>query len=158
MTAMYGTRGRRLIAAAAATLIGLAITACGSTENSGDQTKSGSSSAATTTTGTPTEAPNGQIGRAFAANPAIVSPHSIPFDSYTRLAPDKIAVNFQTGSPECYGVDAAVTETSSTVTVDLKSGTLPEAVGKMCTMIAVFGTLEISLKAPLGDRKVLSAK
>ncbi|MFE3191907.1 hypothetical protein ACFXHA_23055 [Nocardia sp. NPDC059240] len=153
---MYRTRGRRLFAATAAALIGLTITACGSTENSGDQSKS-SSSAATTTTNTPTEAPNGQIGRAFTADPTIVSPHTIPFDSWTRVAPDKIAVNFQTGSPECYGVDAAVTETSSTVTVDLKSGTLPSAVGKMCTMIAVFGTLELPLKAPLGDRKVLSA-
>ncbi|MEC3951766.1 hypothetical protein VMT65_01845 [Nocardia sp. CDC153] len=151
---MYGTRGRRLIAAGAAALIGLTITACGSGGNGGDQAKTTTA----TTTNTPTEAPNGQIGRSFIANPNIVGPHSISFDSWTRLAPDKIAVNFQTGSPECYGVDAAVTETSSSVTVDLKSGTLPEAVGKMCTMIAVFGTLEIQLKAPLGDRKVLSAK
>ncbi|MGV9666188.1 hypothetical protein ACWDUL_14610 [Nocardia niigatensis] len=152
---MDGTWGRRLIAATAATLIGLTITACGSTENTGGQSKSGG--AATSTKATPTEAPNGQIGRAFTPNPNIVSPHGISFDSWTRVAADKIAVNFQTGSPECYGVDAAVTETSSTVTVDLKSGTLPEAVGKMCTMIAVFGTLEIQLKSPLGDRKVLSA-
>ncbi|MGW4121174.1 hypothetical protein [Nocardia sp. NPDC004711] len=152
---MYGTRGRRLIAAAAATLIGLTITACGSTESNGDQSKTGA--AATSTKTTPTEAPNGQIGRAFTADPSIVSPHGISFDSWTRVAPDRIAVNFQTGSPECYGVNATVTETSSTVTVDLKSGTLPDAVGKMCTMIAVFGTLEIQLKSPLGDRKVLSA-
>ncbi|MEU6579201.1 hypothetical protein [Nocardia sp. NPDC046763] len=154
---MYWTWGRRLIAAAAATLIGLAIAACGSTESTGGQSKA--SAAATSTKTTPTEAPSGQIGRAFTADPSIVSPHGISFDSWTRVAPDRIAVNFQTGSPECYGVNATVTETetSSTVTVDLKSGTLPDAVGKMCTMIAVFGTLEIQLKSPLGDRKVLSA-
>ncbi|MFJ9364934.1 hypothetical protein ACIRRA_11015 [Nocardia sp. NPDC101769] len=152
---MYGTRGRRLIATAAVTLIGLTIAACGSTESTGDQSKT--SAAATSTKTTPTEAPSGQIGRAFTADPSIVSPHGISFDSWTRVAPDRIAVNFQTGSPECYGVNATVTETSSTVTVDLKSGTLPDAVGKMCTMIAVFGTLEIQLKSPLGDRKVLSA-
>ncbi|MFE2961605.1 hypothetical protein ACWCW7_01185 [Nocardia tengchongensis] len=151
---MYGTRGRRLIAAAAATLIGLTITACGNSDNGGGST---TSTGATSTTATPTEAQNGQTGRAFTADPSIVSPHGIPFDSWTRIAPDKIAVNFQTGSPECYGVDASVTETSTTVTVDLKSGTRPDAVGKMCTMIAVFGNLEIPLKAPLGDRKVLSA-
>ncbi|MVU82931.1 hypothetical protein GPX89_37555 [Nocardia sp. ET3-3] len=149
---MDGTRGRRVIAAAAIALIGLAATACSGSKDTGGQAKSSS-----TATSTPTEAPGGQIGRPFTADPGIVGPHSISFDSWTRLAPDKIAVNFQTGSPECYGVDAAVTETSSTVTVDLKSGTLPTAVGKMCTMIAVFGTLEIQLKSPLGDRKVLSA-
>lgn len=153
---MTGTRGRRLIAAAAAASIGLAVTGCGDSKDTGGQAKS--STAATSATSTPTEAPNGQIGRPFTADPTIVSPHSISFDSWTRLAPDRIAVNFQTGSPECYGIDATVTETSSSVTVDLKSGTLPTAVGKMCTMIAVFGTLEIPLKAPLGDRKVLSAK
>ncbi|WP_433591875.1 hypothetical protein [Nocardia sp. CA-145437] len=151
---MYGIRARRLIAAAAATLIGLSLTACG---NSGNGGTTSSSTGATTTAATPTEATSGQIGREFTADPTIVSPHGIPFDSWTRVAPDKIAVNFQTGSPECYGVDASVTETSSTVTVDLRSGTRADAVGKMCTMIAVFGTLEVPLKSPLGDRKVLSA-
>ncbi|MGW4531327.1 hypothetical protein ACWEOI_10285 [Nocardia sp. NPDC004340] len=152
---MYGTRARRLIAAAAATLIGIGLTACGSSGDSGGT--SSSSTGATTTAATPTEATNGQIGREFTADPTIVSPHGISFDSWTRVAPDKIAVNFQTGSPECYGVDASVKETSSTVTVDLRSGTRADAVGRMCTMIAVFGTLEVQLKSPLGDRKVLSA-
>ncbi|AYF73016.1 hypothetical protein D7D52_03085 [Nocardia yunnanensis] len=153
---MYGTRARRLIAATGAALLGLTLAACGSSDGSGGQSKT--STAATSTADAPTEAPNGQIGRPFTADPTIVSPHSIPFDSWTRLGADKIAVNFQTGSPECYGIDATVVENSTSVTVDLKSGTLPNAVGKMCTMIAVFGTLEIQLKAPLADRKVLSAK
>ncbi|MGW4356412.1 hypothetical protein ACWELJ_30430 [Nocardia sp. NPDC004582] len=151
---MYGIRGRHLIAGAAATLIGLTITACGHSADSGGST---TSTGATSTAAAPTESQNGQTGRAFTADPSIVSPHGIPFDSWTRVAPDKIAVNFQTGSPECYGVDATVTETSSTVTVELRSGTRADAVGKMCTMIAVFGNLEVPLKAPLGDRKVLSA-
>jgi hypothetical protein len=73
------------------------------------------------------------------------------------VADDRIAVNFQTGSPECYGVDASTTETDSTVTIELRSGTRADATGRMCTMIAVFGTLEVPLKAPLGNRQVLSA-
>ena len=48
-------------------------------------------------------------------------------------------------------------ETEQTVTVDLQSGTLPEAAGRACIMIALFGTLEVPLQAPLGDRQVLSA-
>ncbi|MEV6070342.1 hypothetical protein AB0L82_27670 [Nocardia sp. NPDC052001] len=153
---MYGTRGRRLTATALAALLSLAVAACGDTEKTGDRTQVSS-----TTTGAdpaPTEAPQGQLGRAFTADPGIVNPHPLSFDSWTRVAPDRIAVNFTTGSPECYGVDATVTETDKTVSIALRSGTRPDAVGRMCTMIAVFGSLELPLKSPIGDRNVVSAK
>ncbi|NNH70178.1 hypothetical protein HLB23_09945 [Nocardia uniformis] len=152
---MHGNWGRRLVAATGATLLSLAVAGCGSSDDSGDKPTTSTTSASATT---PTEAPEGQLGRAFTADPTIVNPRPIPFDSWTELAPDKIAVNFQTGSPECYGVDVTTTETDEAVTVELRGGTRADAVGKMCTMIAVFGTLEIQLKAPLGDRDVLSAK
>ncbi|WP_280357188.1 hypothetical protein [Nocardia otitidiscaviarum] len=152
---MYGNWGRRLTAATTAGLLSLTIAACSSSDDNADTPRG---TTASTTETTPTEAPEGQLGRAFTADPTIVNPRPIPFDSWTRLAPDKIAVNFQTGSPECYGVDATTTETDESVTVELRAGTRPEAVGRMCTMIAVFGTLEIQLEKPLGDRTVLSAK
>jgi hypothetical protein len=63
---------------------------------------------------------------------------------------------FTVGSPECSGVHANVSETSETVAVEFRSGTLPEAVGRMCTMIAVFGSVDVPLQNPLGDRQVLS--
>ena len=66
-------------------------------------------------------------------------------------------MNFTSGTDTCYGVHATVQETSETVTVDLQSGTLPEAVNRPCIMIALFGTLEVPLQGPLGDRQVLSA-
>ncbi len=68
-----------------------------------------------------------------------------------------VNVNFTSGTDTCYGVHAAVQENEDSVTVDLHGGTLPEAVGRACIMIAVFGTLEVLLGAPLGDRQVLSA-
>ncbi|NKY84959.1 hypothetical protein HGA07_04885 [Nocardia veterana] len=143
------------MAAAATTLLALPallVTACGNSDNGGAQ-----SNTTTSAVSTPTEQNPPQPGRAFTADPTITNSHPLRFDSWSRVAPDRIAVNFQIGSPECYGVDATTTETDTTVTVDLKAGTLPEAVGRMCTMIAVFGTLEIPLKKPLGDRKVLSS-
>lgn len=153
---MHGNWGRRLLAAsAAAGLLSLGVTACGDTETTGEQSKSSTTAAAATT---PTEATQGQIGRPFTADPTIVNPHPLEFDTWTRIAPDKISVNFQTCAPECYGVDATVTETGKSVTVALRSGTRPDAVGKMCTMIAVFGSLDFQLKSPLGDRTVLSGK
>ncbi|GAB2721508.1 hypothetical protein [Nocardia thraciensis] len=149
------SRGRRA-AAAGALLPTLLIAACGGTDDGGTQANTSTS----TTSGpdAPIELEQPQPGRMFTANPALVGARPIPFESWNRVAPDRIAVNFQVGSPECYGVDASTTETDDTVTVELRSGTLPGAVGRMCTMIAVLGTLEVPLQRPLGDRKVLSAK
>ncbi|WP_433208189.1 hypothetical protein ACQP1G_05660 [Nocardia sp. CA-107356] len=140
-------------AVAVAVFVGLAVTGCGGSDNDGAQVKTTTSAAKTM----PTEGKPADAGRMFVADPTIVGAHPIPFTSWSRVADDRIAVNFETGTPECYGVDASVTETDSTVTVELRSGTRADAVGRMCTMIAVFGTLEVPLKAPLGSRQVLSA-
>jgi hypothetical protein len=104
----------------------------------------------------PPEAPSG--GVVFVDNPAIVGPHPMRVESWSRAAGDTaINVNFTSGTDTCYGVHAAVQETGQTVTVDLQGGTLPEAIDRACIMIALFGTLEVPLEAPLGDRMVLSA-
>jgi hypothetical protein len=150
---MYRMSGVRPAAVAVALFVGLAVTGCGGSDNGGAQEKTTTSSAKTT----PTEGKPADAGRMFVADPTIVGAHPIPFTSWSRVADDRIAVNFEIGSPECYGVDASVKETDSTVTVELRSGTRADAVGRMCTMIAVFGTLEVPLKAPLGNRQVLSA-
>ncbi|WP_028477627.1 hypothetical protein [Nocardia sp. CNY236] len=105
----------------------------------------------------PVEDPRGGRGIRFTADSTIVGAHPIPFESWTRLPDNRIAVNFQAGAPECYGVDASVTETTDTVTVALRAGRPSDAVGRMCTMVAVFGTLEVSLNSPLGERTVLRA-
>jgi hypothetical protein len=156
---MDGISGPRRIGTAAATLLALlAVVSCGEANNGGTQANTTSAAASSADPRTPAEQAQPDPGRIFTANPAIVGAAPIPFDSWYPVAPDRIAVNFQIGSPDCYGVDAITTETDSTVTVALRSGKLPEAVGRMCTMIEVFGTLEVPLKQPLGKRKVLSAK
>jgi hypothetical protein len=104
----------------------------------------------------PPEAPPG--GVVFTDNPAIVDPHPIPVESWSRAATDNaVNVNFTSGTDTCYGAHATARETGETVTVELQGGTLPEAVNRACIMIALFGTLEVPLQAPLGDRQVLSA-
>ncbi|WP_102144945.1 hypothetical protein [Mycobacterium hubeiense] len=113
--------------------------------------------AAAETTVAPPERPPGDPGVVFVDNPAIVDPRPVPVDSWSRVPnPNAVAVHFTTGTPECYGVHATVQETPDTVTVRLQSGTPPEAVGRMCIMIALDGTLEVPLASPLGDRRVLS--
>lgn len=138
-------------AVAVALVASLAATSCDKSNDGGIQGNTSTAAAST-----PTEQLDPQFGRPFTTNPDIVGAQPIPVESWSRLVPDRIAVNFQTGAPECYGVDATVTETETVVTVELRSGILPEAVGKTCVMIAVFGTLELQLKTPLGDRQVLS--
>ena len=99
----------------------------------------------------------GPPGVVFVDNPAIVDAHPMPAESFSRVPGDRaVAVHFTTGTPECYGVHAAVSETAQTVSVELQSGTLPEAAGRACIMIAVSGTVEVPLSGPLGGRQVLS--
>ncbi|MFF3222335.1 hypothetical protein ACFYV7_06020 [Nocardia suismassiliense] len=152
---MTGMSGGRAAAAVAVVLGCLAAAGCGGADDAAPQPKTSTTTSAAPST--PTQDTGGNSGRPFTADPTIVNARPIAFDSWTRLADDRIAVNFQTGTPECYGVDATVRETDSTVTVELRSGTRADAVGRMCTMNAVFGTLELPLKAPLGNRQVLSA-
>lgn len=99
----------------------------------------------------------GPPGVVFHDNPAIVDPHPMAAQSFTRSPDDRsITVHFTTGTPECFGVHATVQETPETVTVELRGGTLPEAVGRACIMIGVFGAIDVPLQNPLGARPVVS--
>lgn len=93
----------------------------------------------------------------FADNPAIVDARPQAIESWSRLPrPEQLAVNFTTGTPECYGVHAEVQETVDIVAIKLRSGTVPEAVGRACIAIGVFATMPVTLAAPVGTRAVVS--
>lgn len=104
----------------------------------------------------PPEVPPG--GVEFVDDPALVNAHPTPVEGWSRTdRDDAVAVHFTSGTPECYGAHAEVTEALDSVTVDLSTGTRADAVNRACIMIALSGTLEVPLQAPLGDRRVLSA-
>jgi hypothetical protein len=104
----------------------------------------------------PPEVPAG--GVEFVDDPSLVNPHPARIEGWSRATrPDAVAVHFTSGTPECYGAHATVTETPESVTVDLLVGTRADAVDRACIMIALFGTLDVPLQAPLGDRALLSA-
>ncbi len=144
------TMSRYTVAAAAVAVLIAPLTGCATSDEPAPQPD-------TSNTNTRPEDPNPGIGQLLTADPTLVSPHPIPFTSWNRLSDNKIGVNFETGNPECYAVDATVTETSDTVTVALRAGTRADSVNKMCTMNMILGTLELPLRAPLGTRKVLDA-
>ncbi|MGW4482126.1 hypothetical protein [Rhodococcus triatomae] len=134
----------------------LALTLTGCSEND-------SSAPASTTTSPPTVASPSSVAMhddsaEITAEQGLVDTHPITFESYTvtGAAGDRVAVHFDSGAPECFGADAAVTETDASVTIALRTGTLPAAVGKACTMQIVPATLEVPLAAPLGDRQVVA--
>lgn len=141
----------------AAVALVLATAGCGSGEEDTNPTEEPGSSVVTTTRNTPIELPEPPTATVFTPDPTIVDAHPVPFTSWSPLGPDRIAVNLETGTPECYGVDVTTTETESTVTVEVRSGRRADAADRMCVMIAVLGSVEITLDAPLGDRQVLSA-
>ena len=78
------------------------------------------------------------------------------FESWSEVDDHTVAVHFVTGTPECYGAYATVEETDTTVIVTLRTGALPEAADKMCILVAVFGSLDVPLSRPLGDRHVVN--
>jgi hypothetical protein len=103
------------------------------------------------------EAPLGAPGVVFVDDPAIVDPHLMPVQSWSRRGDGTLlALHFTAGTPECYGVNARAHETPENVTVELRGGTRPDAVGRACILIAMTGTLEVPLQSPIGDRHVLS--
>lgn len=103
------------------------------------------------------ELPAAQGRLVFVDNPAIVDSHLQTPEAWSRLPDDHaVAVQFTSGTPECFGVHVEVQETADIVAVKLRSGTLPEATGRACTMIAVFGSVTATLQSPLGHRAVVS--
>ncbi|WP_457062480.1 hypothetical protein [Mycobacteroides abscessus] len=104
-----------------------------------------------------TEVPPSSLSSDFENDPRIVDSRPITFQTWSRApSGDAVLVYFTTGTPQCHGVHATVHETDDAIEITLRGGTPPDAVGKMCTMIAVQGSLLVPLENPLAERRVLS--
>ncbi|MCX8564658.1 hypothetical protein OS122_27620 [Mycolicibacterium mucogenicum] len=98
-------------------------------------------------------------GMTFVDDPAIVDTHPLPPQSWSRLDPEpELALNFEIGSPECYGVHATVQETDQTVVVTLAAGSRYQRTHLVCTMIMVQGKIVVPLGNPVGNRAVVVAE
>lgn len=104
----------------------------------------------------PDEVDDSEMGTEFDSRTDIVGATATMFESWSEVDDHTVAVHFVTGTPECYGAYATVEETDTTVIVTLRTGALPEAADKMCILVAVFGSLDVPLSRPLGDRHVLN--
>lgn len=91
----------------------------------------------------------------FLDNPWILNPHATDIESWSRTGAG-LSVNFVGGTPDCFAVHVTTQETPETVTVHMRGGTPPEAVGRMCLALAVDGRVDVPLQGPLGGRQVLA--
>ena len=83
-------------------------------------------------------------------------PDTQVIDSYFAYDETRLALNYTTGVPECYGKvgEPVVEETADAVTVTVPK-LPPEQKGDIaCIDIALSKSVDISLDAPLGDREV----
>ena len=97
-------------------------------------------------------------GTTFVDDPAIVDPHPLAAESWSRLDPEPaVALNISLGSPDCYGVHATAAETDQTVVVTLTAGRRSDREHMVCTMMIMPGTIVVPLANPVGNRAVLTA-
>ncbi len=77
-------------------------------------------------------------------------------DSYFAYDATRLALNYTTGIPECYGTvgEPVVEETAEAVTVTLPKIPPKDARDVVCIDIALIKSVDIELDAPLGDREV----
>ena len=84
------------------------------------------------------------------------APDSQAIDSYFAYDASRLALNYTTGVPECYGKigEPIVEETEAAVTVTLPK-IPPKSSGDVaCIDIALVKSVDIVLATPLGDRQV----
>ncbi|SHW62254.1 Uncharacterised protein [Mycobacteroides abscessus subsp. abscessus] len=96
-------------------------------------------------------------GTTFVDDPAIVDPHPLAAESWSRLDSEPaVALNISLGSPDCYGVHATAAETDQTVVVTLTAGRRSDREHMVCTMMIMPGTIVVPLANPVGSRAVLT--
>ncbi len=89
--------------------------------------------------------------------PAQSNTNGVRIDGFVRERGSRVALNYTTGVPECYGtIDTPeVVETSAAVTVTLTLRPPEEPSEEPCPDLAMLRTVRVALGSALGDRSVL---
>jgi hypothetical protein len=97
------------------------------------------------------EPPAGDHARREEPNPDVVDAHNAAVDRF-RIGPDgrTVVIYWWGGTPSCFALKEVLVEVQrGTPIVSLLEGTLPEAVGKACTMEAVLKSTVVVLDDPI---------
>ncbi len=89
--------------------------------------------------------------------PAMSNENGVRIDGFVREGGARIALNYTSGVPECYGMldTPEVLETSAAVTVTLTLRPPDQPSDDPCPDLAMLGTVRVDLGSALGDRSVL---
>ena len=89
--------------------------------------------------------------------PELSNENGVRIDGFVREGGTRVALNYTTGVPECYGTltTPEVLETSAAVTVTLTLRPPEQPPDEPCPELAMLGTVRVELGSPLGDRSVL---
>lgn len=91
--------------------------------------------------------------------PGLASPTTVAIDLVRLVDPKTLEVSFYNGVVPCYGVDhVTVDEQADRVTIEVVTGSNPQAGDVACIEIAQLQAVVVSLAAPLGDRIVIDAQ
>jgi hypothetical protein len=96
-------------------------------------------------------------GPAAPEPPALSNENGVRIDGFVRERGSRIALNYTTGVPECYGTldTPEVLETSAAVTVTLTLRPPEQPSDDPCPDLAMVDTVRVDLGSALGDRSVL---
>ena len=99
----------------------------------------------------PGEPPPGDQSRREVPNPEVVDEHSVAVDHF-RIGPDgrTVVIYWWGGTPACFALKEVLLEVQrGAPIVSVLEGTLPEAVGRACTMEAVLKSTVVVLDDPI---------
>lgn len=80
--------------------------------------------------------------------------HDVSWSEAEVISDHQVRVHFIGGDPQCYGYNATVTESSSTIVIRVTEGTIPDA-PQACPAIGRPATLLVDVDSPVAGREIV---
>lgn len=96
------------------------------------------------------------VNKLLTSEDGLVEPQQVEILAVDETAPGVLLVSFEMASHHCYGVHAAVTETGTTVTLNLHTGRRAGVTPAGCPFGVFPYTTQLTLAGPLGEREVVT--
>jgi hypothetical protein len=131
--------------------LGAVFVASCSTSPSGPADVGGGSSA----TQAPTAAP--EAATDVQSRSDLLNEADLEWTRWEILDGTHVRVFFVGDNPKCHGIHTTVEETSTTVTIALRQGTVPDA-PEACAAVAYQGSALVSLASPVAARSIAQSR
>ena len=89
------------------------------------------------------------------SRPDLISAQPGQIDSVKPIDDQTLAVRYSNGSEPCSLANVTVTETETSISVDLETGLHPNAAAMSCIAQVVDYEIRVTLDQPIGDREIL---